>query len=102
MRELLELADVEAHSCSRCGWHESMTNDLSLPFGPENSLCRLCAGMDRWDRMLEADDRAWARKNENAPASMPRPSDGRGRTHMTLLSPEEAERRRGGGSGHTH
>lgn len=98
VRELTELADVEAHSCDSCGWHESLTDDRSNVFTPENDVCPVCAGKERWDRMQAATDQSWNEKHKDAPASMPRPFDGRGRTRMTLLAPEEAERRRGGGS----
>lgn len=103
VRELMELADVEAHSCSRCGWHESLTGDRSNVFAPENDVCPVCAGLERWDRMLAAQDSEWMRKHEKARPSQPRPMDGRGPTRMSLLSPEEAQRRRGGESDrHTH
>ena len=97
--ELMTLADVEAHSCSRCGWHESLTGDRSNVFTPEHDMCPVCAGMDRWERMQAADDRRWVEQHKDARPAEPRPTDGRGQTRMTLLSPEEAQRRRGGDSG---
>lgn len=98
VRELMELADVEAHSCRGCGWHESMTNPASgHTYSPENDICSVCAGRERWDRMLHAQDKAWDEKHKDARPAAPRPTDGRQPTYMTLLSPEEAERRRGGG-----
>jgi hypothetical protein len=99
VRELMELADVEAHSCDSCGWHESVTGDRSNVFTPESDVCPVCAGKERWDRMVADGDRRWTEKHKDARPSEPRPFDGRGHTRMTLLSPEEAERRRGGGSG---
>jgi hypothetical protein len=99
VRELLELADVEANSCSGCGWHESMTGDRNNVFTPETDYCPVCAGRERWDRMQHASDAEWAKRHEKPRPSAPRPSDGRQSTRMTLLSPEEAERRRGGGGG---
>lgn len=99
VRELLELADVEAHSCPGCGWHESLTGDKSNTFTPKNDVCPVCAGRTRWDRMQAHDDQQWERKHEGAPAAQPRPSDGRLPTRMTLLSPDEADKRRGGAGG---
>lgn len=99
VRELMELADVESHSCPKCGWHESLTGDRSNVFTPENDHCPVCAGRDRWDRMLNAQDKSWHERHKDARAAEPRPDDGRGPTRMILLSPEEAERRRGGGGG---
>lgn len=99
VRELLELADVEAHSCQTCGHHDSLTGDRSNVFTPENDVCPVCAGKERWDRMLAERDRQWDEKHKAARPSEPRPADGRKQTRMTRLSPEEAERLRGGGGG---
>jgi hypothetical protein len=96
VRELLELADVEATSCPGCGWHESFTDDRAHVFAPENRYCPLCAGTSRFDRMLAAQDKKWDERHKDASPAEPRPADGRGPTHMTLLRPEEAQRRRGG------
>jgi len=93
------LADVERDSCPGCGYHESITDDRSNVFSPDNDYCPVCAGRDRWDRMLDAQDRQWAERHKDARSSQPHPTDGRLPTRMKHLSPEEAEQRRGGGSG---
>jgi hypothetical protein len=99
VRQLLELADVEAGSCKGCGWHESLTGDAENVFEPSSRACPVCAGREQYDRVLADGDDKWRKTHESAKPMDPRPSDGRRPTQMTLLSPEEVQERRGGASG---
>lgn len=97
---MAELAEVEAGSCPGCGWHQSIIDSDDHVFGAVDHVCPVCANRAQWDRVLAKGDEAEREaKKKHAPAT-PHAADGR-YTRMTILSPEEVQRR-GGASGNTH
>lgn len=97
---MAELAEIEATSCPGCGWHESLVEDDGHVFGAVDTVCPVCANRAQWDRVLAHDDELERERKKDAKPATPRASDGR-YTRMTILSPEEIERRGGGASGNT-
>lgn len=97
---MLELDHVEGTSCPGCGWHESLADSDDSTFAARDHKCPVCAGRTQWERHLAAGDDRWRDAHKDSPPVAPQPSDGRW-TRMTLLSPEEAQRQRGGDDGDT-
>lgn len=74
-----------------CGFHESLTSDKSNHFTFGAQTCPVCAGYDRWLRILHADDeKVRDALGEKPPPGRRDPEDGR-RTFRRLLTPAEAE-----------
>lgn len=72
-----------------CGFHESLTGDPTNHFTFEDKKCPVCAGSAQYARIQHARDEAWSKaRNENSPAGMPRPGDGR-HTYTRLMTPTE-------------
>lgn len=76
-----------------CGYHHSLTTNTDNVFQPTTSVCTVCAGMDRENRRLQAEDekarRKVAGKDGNVDPLKPDPADGR-HVYMRLLPPDEA------------
>jgi hypothetical protein len=83
--ELMALAQHDA-AIGPCGYHPIIAKDEANTFTPETDICPVCAAIDKWNRMLDEQDK---KISPDAPATEPRPSDGR-HSYMRMLSPEQA------------
>lgn len=92
---MAELAAVEADSCPGCGWHQSLIDDDDQVFGAVDHVCDVCANRAQWDRVLAKGDEVEREQKQKSPPATPHAADGRW-TRMTILPPEEVQRRRGG------
>jgi hypothetical protein len=84
------LAAYERGICD-CGFHESLTGDKANHFTFGTRTCPVCAGWDRYKRILGAqDEKMRAPLGENPPANRVDPADGR-RDFPRLQTPAEVE-----------
>lgn len=90
---LLALGFYEAGVCSGCGFHESLTSDLSNHFTFSESTCNTCRGSAQYGRKLSELDKREAEIMAKAPPLTPRASDGR-KVYMRLMSEGEVTERR--------
>lgn len=86
--DLLALAQYEAEIC-QCGYHPLIANDPANKFRPTDRVCPVCAGISAWGRVHHDADEAAGRSLKEAPATTPRPWDGR-HSFMQLLNPDDA------------
>lgn len=87
---MLGLATYEQGICA-CGFHSSLTGDMSNVFQPVIETCPVCAGSARYNRVLaEQDKKATKALGEDPPASARLPDDGR-HVFMRQLNPGEVQ-----------
>lgn len=88
-RQMREL-DIYEAGVHTCGYHRDLVTDPDNGFMPETFDCPVCAGAQRYARMLRRSDDLHRDKND---PYAPDPADGRS-VYMRLMPPDEVARAR--------